>query len=728
MSSLFGSGVNYVFPKSVKSQKDLIKRIRKCKTAAQERQVIAKEAAAIRSCIKEDLPQNRATNVSKLLYLHLHNFPTQYGQVECLKVAASQILEEKKLGYLAVSLLIDSSSPLLTLVTNCLKGDLGSEDEEVIGVALTALASINGKMVLEDLSGEICRLTMHSAVNVRKRAFICATKLIQMIPDMAEMFIGSLESLMLHEKNHAVLMGGFTLFAQMLQCADASVKSSLRRHIGAIVVIVKAVAQESYFTEYEVDGVPDPFLLTLLIRCLRLLLSVAAEDPQEDPTNQISDCLAYTVGVIDDSLPGSNSILYEVVKTILEMPVPDHSMVSLGINTLAKFVGNSDNNLRYVALDLLGKFAKIDVESVQKHREMVSECLKDQDPSIRRVSLHLLFELLEQDNYQALIGEICSFFLEGAGCTTEDSQWKVMILRKLTEQFKKFIAKDPLFFTLTMLDLLGKSPLLELDEEFLGDFMTQVQTHVPKQQLKNLLNDKMLVYLQEGVENDHLLIVAFHFLGKHPDYIFDQGELLRILEKHNWSQWKSSLVKVYFCDCIFQIVQQMSLSKSLLIRFLEPFTGDYDSLVSQKAFGYLNLDEKVISQFVPIEKSVQSQIHLTPEALPVFECEEFAIFCLKQPNNPLCGNLIFVFLMDSHCSRQMEIEGAVPTSCALVLSSEDQFEFHEYGQKINLSYKITAPEGKNVKLKVKCKFELCSSQEKTADSVTVNPKIIIPIN
>jgi AP-1 complex subunit gamma-1 len=66
--------------------KDLIKEIRNCKTAADERTVIAKESAAIRTEFKEEDPEHRFYNIEKLLYIYMLGYPAHFGQIECLKL------------------------------------------------------------------------------------------------------------------------------------------------------------------------------------------------------------------------------------------------------------------------------------------------------------------------------------------------------------------------------------------------------------------------------------------------------------------------------------------------------------------------------------------------------------------------------------------------------------------------------------------------------------------
>jgi hypothetical protein len=51
--------------------RELIKTVRSCKTAQEEREVIAKECALIRTSFKDGENSYRARNVAKLLYIHM---------------------------------------------------------------------------------------------------------------------------------------------------------------------------------------------------------------------------------------------------------------------------------------------------------------------------------------------------------------------------------------------------------------------------------------------------------------------------------------------------------------------------------------------------------------------------------------------------------------------------------------------------------------------------------
>ena len=99
----------------------MIRAIRACKTAAEERAVVRKECAAIRAAISENDPEYRHRNMAKLMFIHMLGYPTHFGQMECLKLIASPGFPEKRIGYLGLMLLLDERQEVLMLVTNSLK-------------------------------------------------------------------------------------------------------------------------------------------------------------------------------------------------------------------------------------------------------------------------------------------------------------------------------------------------------------------------------------------------------------------------------------------------------------------------------------------------------------------------------------------------------------------------------------------------------------------------------
>jgi AP-1 complex subunit gamma-1 len=196
--------------------KDLIKAIRACKTAADERAVIAKESAFIRTSFKEENVETRHINVAKLLYIHMLGYPAHFGQMECLKLVASIKFADKRLGYLGIMLLIDENQEVLTLVTNCLKNDMNNPNMYIVGLALCTLGNISSPEMAHDLSGEVEKLLGNQNSYIRKKAALCALRIIRKVPDLMDNFLNRGKALM-NERNHGVLLTGTTLLTEMCQ-------------------------------------------------------------------------------------------------------------------------------------------------------------------------------------------------------------------------------------------------------------------------------------------------------------------------------------------------------------------------------------------------------------------------------------------------------------------------------------------------------------------------------
>ncbi|KAJ6240718.1 ap-1 complex subunit gamma [Anaeramoeba flamelloides] len=138
--------------------RDLIKAVRGCKTQQKIREVITRESALIRNSFRKEDKINRPRNIYKLIYIHMLGFPSEFGQLECLKLIASPSYIGKRIGYLGLSILVKENQEVLFMSTNIIRNDLSSEDRYIVGLALAALGNIGSSEMLRDLAPEIERL------------------------------------------------------------------------------------------------------------------------------------------------------------------------------------------------------------------------------------------------------------------------------------------------------------------------------------------------------------------------------------------------------------------------------------------------------------------------------------------------------------------------------------------------------------------------------------------
>lgn len=79
--------------------------------------------------------------------------------------------------------------------------DLNSTTQFVVGLALCTLGAIASPEMARDLASEVERLMKSPNAYIRKKATLCAFRVIRRVPDLMEIFLPATRSL-LSEKNH----------------------------------------------------------------------------------------------------------------------------------------------------------------------------------------------------------------------------------------------------------------------------------------------------------------------------------------------------------------------------------------------------------------------------------------------------------------------------------------------------------------------------------------------
>ncbi|CAN6676082.1 unnamed protein product [Malus baccata var. baccata] len=430
--------------------RDMIRAIRACKTAAEERAVVRKECAAIRAAINENDHDYRHRNLAKLMFIHMLGYPTHFGQMECLKLIASAGFPEKRIGYLGLMLLLDERQEVLMLVTNSLKQDLNHTNQYIVGLALCALGNICSAEMARDLAPEVERLLQFRDPNIRKKAALCSIRIIKKVPELAENFINPAATL-LKEKHHGVLITGVQLCTDLCKVSEEALEYFRKKCTEGLVKTLKDVVNSPYAPEYDIAGITDPFLHIRLLKLLRVLGQGDA-----DASECMNDILAQVATKTESNKNAGNAILYECVETIMSIEDSGGLRV-LAINILGRFLSNRDNNIRYVALNMLMKAITVDAQAVQRHRATILECVKDSDASIRKRALELVYVLVNESNVKSLTKELIDYL------EVSDQEFKGDLTAKICSIVTKF-SPEKIWYIDQMLKVLSEAGNFVKDE------------------------------------------------------------------------------------------------------------------------------------------------------------------------------------------------------------------------------------------------------------------------
>ncbi|KAK9675683.1 hypothetical protein RND81_11G023400 [Saponaria officinalis] len=488
--------------------RDMIRAIRACKTAAEERAVVRKECAAIRAAISENDPDYRHRNMAKLMFIHMLGYPTHFGQMECLKLIASPGFPEKRIGYLGLMLLLDERQEVLMLVTNSLKQDLNHTNQFIVGLALCAFGNICSAEMARDLAPEVERLLQFRDPNVRKKAALCSIRIIKKVPDLAENFINP-AAVLLKEKHHGVLLTGVQLCTDLCKINEEALEFFRKKCTNSVVRVLKELANSPYIPEYDVGGIADPFLH---IRLLRFLCVLGRGDA--DASDCMNDILAQVATKTESNKNAGNAILYECVETI--MSIEDNSGLRvLAINILGRFLSNKDNNIRYVALNMLMRAINVDSQAVQRHRATILECVKDSDASIRKKALELIYLLVNESNVKPLTKDLIEYL------QVSDHEFKEDLTTKICSIVDKF-SPEKIWYIDQMLKVLSEA----------GNYVKDDVWHALIVVISNAIDlhgyTVRLLYkaVQASIEQETLVKVAVWCFGEYGDMLVNGAGML----------------------------------------------------------------------------------------------------------------------------------------------------------------------------------------------------------
>ncbi|EUC60879.1 gamma-adaptin (adaptor HA1/AP1 adaptin gamma subunit), putative [Rhizoctonia solani AG-3 Rhs1AP] len=570
--------------------KALIKGIRACKTLADERALIQKESAAIRTSFKEEDSFARHNNIAKLLYIHMLGYPAHFGQIECLKLVASPRFSDKRLGYLGIMLLLDENTEVLMLVTNSLKNDMNHSNMYAVGLALCTFANIAGEEMSRDLCNEIEKLLGSSNTYIRKKAALCALRIVRRVPELLDHFIEGSKGL-LTDRNHGVLLSGVTLVSEMCQASESCL-DEFRKATTLLVRHLKSLITTGYSPEHDVSGITDPFLQ---IKILRLLRQIGRNDPRA--SEAMNDILAQVATNTDSTKNVGNSILYETVLTVLEIEA-DSGLRVMAINILGKFLSNRDNNIRYVALNTLNKVVGMDTNAVQRHRNIILDCLRDGDISIRRRALELSYALINETNVRVLTRELLAF-LEVA-----DNEFKLGMTTQISLAAERFAPNKRWHIdtVLRVLKLAGNY----VREEVLSSFIRLV-CHTPE--LQAYTTSKLYTALKDDISQESLTLSTVWLLGEFGETLIQGGlvdeetpkpiqdsDIIDLQESVLQSSYVNALIRQFILTSLAKLSSRPAVSEPQKLRIfniLNGFATSTELEIQQRAVEFASLFSQV---------------------------------------------------------------------------------------------------------------------------------------
>ncbi|KAL7433150.1 hypothetical protein ACHAXM_004526 [Skeletonema potamos] len=513
----------------------------------------------------------RKKYIWKLVYIHVLGYEVDFGHAEVLALVRSKKYGEKNVGYVALSLLLRGSDPVMGSVIETIKKDLtmapssstptknnkgGVKNDATQCLALCTLANISGLELIQAMHVEVQHILVSKASTeqVKKKAALCLLRLTRTSPDLisGRVFAPHVAQL-LQDRHLGVLTSVMSLLNGLASqyTEEYGVLIPNIVHILSVLVLKKDCARD-----YLYYRTPSPWLQIKLLKFLQLYpdaieghdIGMGGNDHVGQLINVVTRIMFETE--VSDSINKSNAdhaVLFEAVNLIVAWGTTCPPEMREGaMNILGKFISVREPNIRYLGLSTMAQLAQIDgsVEGAKKHQATVLVSLKDADISVRRRALDLLFVICDTDNAERIVDELVAHLVVADASIREEMVLKIAIL---AEKY----ATDLRWYVDTILKLISIS----------GDYVSdpiwhrvvQIVTNHPQGDLQGYAAATLFLAVSTHRCHETTVRVAAYILGEFGFLIAERPgmsgeEQFRVLHQHWYNvdtQTRSILISSY---------------------------------------------------------------------------------------------------------------------------------------------------------------------------------------
>ncbi|KAL2088948.1 hypothetical protein ACEWY4_015847 [Coilia grayii] len=487
--------------------------IRNCKSKEAEIKRINKELANIRSKFKGDKAldgYSKKKYVCKLLFIFLLGHDIDFGHMEAVNLLSSNKYTEKQIGYLFISVLVNSNSDLIRLINNAIKNDLSSRNPTFMNLALHCIANVGSREMAEAFAAEVPRILVAGDTmdSVKQSAALCLLRLNRTSPDLVPMGEWTARVVhLLNDQHLGVVTAATSLITTLAQKNPDDFKTSVSLAVARLSRIVTSASTD--LQDYTYYFVAAPWLSVKLLRLLQCY------PPPEDAAirGRLTECLETILNKAQEPPKSKkvqhsnakNAVLFEAISLIIHHD-SEPTLLVRACNQLGQFLQHRETNLRYLALESMCMLASSEFshEAVKTHIETVINALKtERDVSVRQRAVDLLYAMCDRSNAKQIVAEMLSYLETADYSIREEIVLKVAIL---AEKY----AVDYTWYVDTILNLI----------RIAGDYVSEevwyrvIQIVINRDDVQGYAAKTVFEALQAPACHENLVKVGGYILGE----------------------------------------------------------------------------------------------------------------------------------------------------------------------------------------------------------------------
>ncbi|XP_066503280.1 AP-2 complex subunit alpha-2 isoform X2 [Hoplias malabaricus] len=430
--------------------------------------------------------------------------------MEAVNLLSSNKYTEKQIGYLFISVLVNSNSDLIRLINNAIKNDLSSRNPTFMNLALHCIANVGSREMAEAFAADVPRILVAGDTmdSVKQSAALCLLRLNRTSPDLIPM--GEWTSRVVHllnDQHLGVVTAATSLIITLAQKNPDDFKTSVSLAVARLSRIVTSASTD--LQDYTYYFVAAPWLSVKLLRLLQCY------PPPEDAAirGRLTECLETILNKAQEPPKSKkvqhsnakNAVLFETISLIIHHD-SEPTLLVRACNQLGQFLQHRETNLRYLALESMCTLASSEFshEAVKTHIETVINALKtERDVSVRQRAVDLLYAMCDRSNAKQIVAEMLSYLETADYSIREEIVLKVAIL---AEKY----AVDYTWYVDTILNLI----------RIAGDYVSEevwyrvIQIVINRDDVQGYAAKTVFEALQAPACHENLVKVGGYILGE----------------------------------------------------------------------------------------------------------------------------------------------------------------------------------------------------------------------
>ncbi|XP_051235851.1 AP-2 complex subunit alpha-2 isoform X3 [Dicentrarchus labrax] len=430
--------------------------------------------------------------------------------MEAVNLLSSNKYTEKQIGYLFISVLVNSNSDLIRLINNGIKNDLASRNPTFMNLALHCIANVGSREMAEAFASDIPSILVAGDTmdSVKQSAALCLLRLNRTSADLVPMGEWTARVVhLLNDQHLGVVTAAASLITTLAQKSPDDFKTSISLAVARLSRIVTSASID--LQDYTYYFVAAPWLSVKLLRLLQCY------PPPEDAAlrSRLTECLETILNKAQEPPKSKkvqhsnakNAVLFEAISLIIHHD-SEPTLLVRACNQLGQFLQHRETNLRYLALESMCTLASSEFshETVKTHIETVINALKtERDVSVRQRAVDLLYAMCDRSNAKQIVAEMLSYLETADYSIREEIVLKVAIL---AEKY----AVDYTWYVDTILNLI----------RIAGDYVSEevwyrvIQIVINRDDVQGYAAKTVFEALQAPACHENLVKVGGYILGE----------------------------------------------------------------------------------------------------------------------------------------------------------------------------------------------------------------------